>query len=170
MIQHTEKIQPPCIFISGLHFLYGRLQPPAIAQQNALNERYRSNGIKSKLKRAFYRTNPSSWSSYSKNNSYSMVSHLTKAALCVSSPVLPNTSKVPPVVKSLIKPFVIPRIEITPDAEVPSASSSDTEQQTPTSATSADGSPSTSSSNLEAGAKSSRRRLSYLVKFRKKSS
>lgn len=154
--------------ISGLHFLYGRLQPPAIAQQNALNERFRSSGIKSRLKKAFYRTNPSSWSSYSKNNSYSMVSHLTKAALCVSSPVLPNSSKVPPVVKSLIKPFVIPRIEIT-DAEAPPASSSDTEQQTPTSTTPVDSSSSASSSNLETSAKPSKRRLSYLVKFRKKS-
>lgn len=135
----------------------GRLQPPAIALQNALNLSYKNNSIKSKLKKAFHHTNPTNWNSSSKVNSFSLVTQLTSAALCVSSPVLPNSSKVSPVVKSLMKPFVIPKVEITPDS---------------------DGSPDHSTKSLDSEVNSrtshetntkSGRRLSYLIKLRKKS-
>ncbi|KAL6977968.1 Ankyrin repeat domain-containing protein 33B [Sarracenia purpurea var. burkii] len=137
----------------GLHFVNGKLQPPAIVLQNAINQSYKNNGIKSKLKKAFQRTaHPSNWNSGQRVNSFSLVTQLTSAALCVSSPVLPNSSKVSPVVKSLIRPFVIPRIEITPDSDLsPETSSIDSD-----------------SKDLSDVPKP-RRKSSYFVRLRKKS-
>lgn len=140
-------------FRTGLHFVNGKLQPPAIVLQNAINQSYKNNGIKSKLKKAFQRTaHPSNWNSGQRVNSFSLVTQLTSAALCVSSPVLPNSSKVSPVVKSLIRPFVIPRIEITPDSDLsPETSSIDSD-----------------SKDLSDVPKP-RRKSSYFVRLRKKS-
>lgn len=138
----------------GLHFVNGKLQPPAIVLQNAINQSYKNNGIKSKLKKAFQRTtHPSNWSNSNKVNSFSLVTQLTSAALCVSSPVLPNSSKVSPVVKSLIRPFVIPKVEITPDsdASLEETSSNDSDSR----------------ERFEATQKSGKK-LSYLVRLRKK--
>lgn len=42
-----------------------------------------------------------------------MVTQLTSAALCASSPVLPNSGSVPPMVKSLLRPLTVPRLQIT---------------------------------------------------------
>lgn len=153
---------PGCIFscfgrllielVTGLHFVNGKLQPPAIVLQNALNQSYKNNGIKSKLKKAFQRTaHPSNWNNSNKVNSFSLVTQLTSAALCVSSPVLPNSSKVSPVVKSLIRPFVIPKVEITPDSDA-----------SPEETSSID-----SAERFESTPKSGKK-LSYLVRLRRK--
>jgi len=146
---------------TGLHFINGKLQPPAIVFRNSLSQSYKNNGIKSKLKRAFQHTHPSNWNSNLKVNSYSLVTQLTSAALCVSSPVLPNSSKVSPVVKSLIKPFVIPRVEITPDSDTSPKHSLKNDDPPETGAS--------SKSDQEQELNSKRgRKLSYFVKLRKR--
>lgn len=63
-----------------------------------------SNGLRSKIRRVF-RT-----SSGPDNRSFSLVSQLTSAALCASSPALPRQGDVPPVVKSLIRPLSVPQL------------------------------------------------------------
>ncbi|XP_015509805.1 serine-rich adhesin for platelets isoform X2 [Neodiprion lecontei] len=63
--------------------------------------------LKSKIRRVF-RT-----SSGPDNRSFSLVSQLTSAALCASSPALPRPGEVPPVVKSLIRPLSVPQLRIT---------------------------------------------------------
>ncbi|XP_046998386.1 ankyrin repeat domain-containing protein 33B-like [Schistocerca americana] len=72
-------------------------------------------GLKSRLRKAF-RTNSSSGSSSSPPpavSRYSLVTQLTTAALCASSPVLPAAPHVPPVVKSLIRPLTVPKVQVT---------------------------------------------------------
>ncbi|PNF13994.1 hypothetical protein B7P43_G08584 [Cryptotermes secundus] len=71
-----------------------------------------STGLKSRLQRAF-RTNSSG--SQSSSNRYSLVTQLTTAALCASSPVLP-TPNVPPVIRSLMRPLTVPKLQVTPAA------------------------------------------------------
>lgn len=66
-------------------------------------------GLKSKLKKVF-RTSSGPNDSFS---SARLVTQLTSAALCASSPVLPSAPSVPAVVKSLIKPLTVPRLQIT---------------------------------------------------------
>lgn len=66
-------------------------------------------GFKSKLKKVF-RTSSTLHDTFS---SARLVTQLTSAALCASSPVLPSGPTVPPVVKSLIKPLTVPRLQIT---------------------------------------------------------
>ncbi|XP_060535253.1 ankyrin repeat domain-containing protein 33B-like [Cylas formicarius] len=68
-----------------------------------------SNGIKSKLRKVF-RTSSGPSDTFS---SARLVTQLTSAALCASSPVLPSSGAVPPVVKSLIRPLTVPRLQIT---------------------------------------------------------
>ncbi|XP_048515605.1 uncharacterized protein LOC105692384 isoform X2 [Athalia rosae] len=63
-----------------------------------------STGLRSKIRRVF-RT-----SSGPDNRSFSLVSQLTSAALCASSPALPRPGDVPPVVKSLIRPLSVPQL------------------------------------------------------------
>lgn len=155
----------------------GKLQPPAIALQNAINQNYKNSGIKSKLKKALFHTNPTNWnnaagSNISKVGSFSLVTQLTSAALCVSSPVLPNSSKVSPVVKSLIKPFVIPKIEVTPDVDELSTSSSPdhTIESSSLSSASCSGTERDKTTSTHTVTKhSATRRLSYFVRFRRKS-
>ena len=61
-------------------------------------------GLKSKIRRVF-RT-----SSNTTDKSFSLVSQLTSAALCASSPVLPKPGDVSPVVKSLLRPLSVPQL------------------------------------------------------------
>lgn len=69
-------------------------------------------GIKSKLRKVF-RT--SSGPSHHNDNlsSARLVTQLTSAALCASTPALPSAPNVPPIVKSLIRPLTVPRLQIT---------------------------------------------------------
>ncbi|XP_049827663.1 ankyrin repeat domain-containing protein 33B-like isoform X2 [Schistocerca gregaria] len=71
-------------------------------------------GLKSRLRKAF-RTNSSGSSSSPPPavSRYSLVTQLTTAALCASSPVLPAAPHVPPVVKSLIRPLTVPKVQVT---------------------------------------------------------
>lgn len=63
-----------------------------------------SSGFRSKIRKVF-RT-----SSNSDKATYSLVSQLTSAALCASSPVLPKPGEVPPVVKSFLRPLSVPQL------------------------------------------------------------
>ncbi|XP_014206637.1 tankyrase-1-like isoform X2 [Copidosoma floridanum] len=63
-------------------------------------------GLKSKIRRVFRTTSGS-------DKSFSLVSQLTSAALCASSPVLPKPGDVSPVVKSLLRPLSVPQLRIT---------------------------------------------------------
>ncbi|XP_053970799.1 uncharacterized protein LOC128872294 [Hylaeus volcanicus] len=65
-----------------------------------------SMGLKSKIRRVFRTTS-------GPDRNYSLVSQLTSAALCVSSPALPKASEVPPVVKSLLRPLSVPQLRVT---------------------------------------------------------
>ncbi|XP_020282137.1 uncharacterized protein LOC109853946 isoform X2 [Pseudomyrmex gracilis] len=60
-------------------------------------------GLKSKIRKVF-RT------SSSPDRTFSLVSQLTSAALCASSPALPKPS---PVVKSLLRPLSVPQLRVT---------------------------------------------------------
>lgn len=73
-----------------------------------------STGIRSKLKKVF-RTSSSgaAAAAAAEANSVRLVTQLTTAALCASTPVLPAAPSVPPVVKSLIRPLTVPRLQIT---------------------------------------------------------
>ena len=143
---------------TGLQIVNGRLQPSSLGLRNSISPSYKNSSIKSRLKRAFQHTHPSNWISNSKVNSYSLVTQLTSAALCVSSPVLPNSGKISPVVKSLIKPFVIPRIEISPDPET-----------SPKDSLKLNDDSSRTTSIVQQGSNAKKgRRLSYFVKLRKR--
>ncbi|KRT80833.1 hypothetical protein AMK59_5815 [Oryctes borbonicus] len=90
----------------GSRILMGKVVPvPNIPQQT-------SHGIKSKLRKVF-RT--SSGPSHNNDNisSARLVTQLTSAALCASTPALPSAPNVPPIVKSLIRPLTVPRLQIT---------------------------------------------------------
>ncbi|XP_006608015.2 uncharacterized protein LOC102681836 [Apis dorsata] len=62
-----------------------------------------SSGLKSKIRKVFRTTS-------GPDRSFSLVSQLTSAALCASSPALPKSSDVPPVVKSLLRPLSVPQL------------------------------------------------------------
>lgn len=62
-----------------------------------------SNGIKSKLKRVF-RTNGS-------DKNFSIVSQLTSAAICASTPALPKPGDMQPIVKNLFRPLSVPQLK-----------------------------------------------------------
>ncbi|CAH1709900.1 uncharacterized protein LOC114124297 [Aphis gossypii] len=100
----------------GPHMLInGRLmQPPAASAvatlQRAATQHHRS--IKSKLKRAF-RTSSNPDSTGGTANQYSLVSQLTGAALCASSPALPVHTRAKPMVKSLLRPLTVPKVTVT---------------------------------------------------------
>ncbi|KAF5305262.1 hypothetical protein FQA39_LY09227 [Lamprigera yunnana] len=88
----------------GARVLLGKVVPvPQISQPQ--------HGIKSKLKKVF-RTS-SGPSPNMDSSSTRLVTQLTTAALCASSPILPSAPSVPPVVKSLIRPLTVPRLQIT---------------------------------------------------------
>ncbi|OAD59603.1 Ankyrin repeat domain-containing protein 33B [Eufriesea mexicana] len=65
-----------------------------------------STGLRSKIRKVF-RT------SSGPDRNFSLVSQLTSAALCASSPALPKSSEVPPVVKSLLRPLSVPQLRVT---------------------------------------------------------
>nr|CAH7713737.1 unnamed protein product [Callosobruchus chinensis] len=69
-------------------------------------------GIKSRLRKVF-RTSSGPDTQSDALSSARLVTQLTSAALCASSPVLPSGGSVPPVVKSLIRPLTVPRLQIT---------------------------------------------------------
>ncbi|KAG5315630.1 AN33B protein, partial [Pseudoatta argentina] len=60
-------------------------------------------GLKSKIRKVFRTTS-------SPDRTFSLVSQLTSAALCASSPALPKPS---PVVKSLLRPLRVPQLRVT---------------------------------------------------------
>ncbi|XP_077254463.1 uncharacterized protein LOC143893214 isoform X2 [Temnothorax americanus] len=60
-------------------------------------------GLKSKIKKVFRTTS-------SPDRTFSLVSQLTSAALCASSPALPKPS---PVVKSFLRPLSVPQLRVT---------------------------------------------------------
>lgn len=62
-----------------------------------------SSGLKSKIRKVFRTTS-------GPDRNFSLVSQLTSAALCASSPALPKSSDVPPVVKSLLRPLSVPQL------------------------------------------------------------
>ncbi|XP_031840435.2 uncharacterized protein LOC116430431 isoform X1 [Nomia melanderi] len=65
-----------------------------------------SSGLKSKIRKVFRTTS-------GPDRNFSLVSQLTSAALCASSPVLPKAGEVPPVVKSLLRPLSVPQLRVT---------------------------------------------------------
>ncbi|KAF7280117.1 hypothetical protein GWI33_006374 [Rhynchophorus ferrugineus] len=88
----------------GARVVMGKVVPvPPVTQPQ-------SNGLKSKLKKVFRTSSGPSSDTFS---SARLVTQLTSAALCASSPVLPSSGAVPPVVKSLIRPLTVPRLQIT---------------------------------------------------------
>lgn len=89
----------------GPHLIHGRLQPPQIVANATAQQ---GTGIKSKLRRAFRTTSTPA-------QSFSLVTQLTSAALCASSPALPSSQSVPPIVKSLIRPLSVPKVQVTTD-------------------------------------------------------
>ncbi|XP_030746861.1 ankyrin repeat domain-containing protein 33B-like [Sitophilus oryzae] len=88
----------------GARVVMGKVVPiPPVPQPQ-------SNGLKSKLKKVFRTSSGPSSDTFS---SARLVTQLTSAALCASSPVLPSSGSVPPVIKSLIRPLTVPRLQIT---------------------------------------------------------
>ncbi|XP_033221600.1 uncharacterized protein LOC117175884 [Belonocnema kinseyi] len=71
-----------------------------------MNPHPSSMGLRSRLKRVF-RT------SSGPDRTFSLVSQLTSAALCVSSAALPTPEDVPPIVKNLLRPLNVPQLRIT---------------------------------------------------------
>lgn len=83
------------------HLVQGVLLPPRTPAPRP--------GLGARLKKALRPSKPAS---------YSLVTQLSTAAFCASSPVLPGPSAVPPVVKSLIRPLSVPKLQVT-SAEQP---------------------------------------------------
>jgi len=129
----------------NLLLVNGRLvQPPAAAAAALQRTQHRS--FKSKLKRAFRTSsNPDSsggggggfgvgfGSGVRTANQYSLVSQLTGAALCASSPALPVHTRSRPMVKSLLRPLTVPKVTVT------GLQAADQQQQQQTSATTGPG-------------------------------
>ncbi|KAK4877558.1 hypothetical protein RN001_010064 [Aquatica leii] len=89
----------------GAKVLLGKVVPvPQISQQQ--------HGIKSRLKKVF-RTSSGPSPNMDNSSSARLVTQLTTAALCASSPILPSAPSVPPVIKSLIRPLTVPRLQVT---------------------------------------------------------
>ncbi|KAJ9599920.1 hypothetical protein L9F63_009748 [Diploptera punctata] len=88
----------------GTRLLMGAGKLPSTSGQHSTQ----SQSFKSRLRRAF-RTNSTGTDSPGR---YSLVTQLTTAALCASSPVLPTPA--PPVVKSLMRPLTVPKVQVTP--------------------------------------------------------
>ncbi|KAK0091856.1 hypothetical protein PV326_002616 [Microctonus aethiopoides] len=79
--------------------LQGKIMPASTSPPQI-----QSSGLRSKIKRVF--------KSSSSDKSFSLVSQLTNAALCASTPVLPKSSDITPV-KSLIRPLIVPQLRVT---------------------------------------------------------
>ncbi|KAF6202443.1 hypothetical protein GE061_004842 [Apolygus lucorum] len=91
----------------GPQVIGGMLIPPPSAPPTSSG-----GGLASKLKRVLR----------PKTQSYNLVTHITTAAFCASSPAFPAQAKVPPVVKSLIRPLTVPKLQVTSPNEVHSYS------------------------------------------------
>ncbi|XP_043286638.1 uncharacterized protein [Venturia canescens] len=65
-----------------------------------------STGFRSKIKRVFRTTS-------GPDRSFSLVSQLTNAALCASTPALPKPGEPLPNVKSLVRPLSVPQLRVT---------------------------------------------------------
>lgn len=74
-----------------------------------------SSTIKSKFRKAFRTTHSNPDSS---GKSFSVVTQLTSAALCASSPVLPSAQSVPPSAKSLSRPLSVPKLQVNSHTDV----------------------------------------------------
>lgn len=98
----------------GPHMLInGRLMQSPVAAATSIHRSatQHHHSIKSKLKRAFRTSsNPDSTGTA---NQYSLVSQLTGAALCASSPALPVHTRAKPIVKSLLRPLTVPKVTVT---------------------------------------------------------
>lgn len=89
----------------GARVVLGKVVPvPHISQPE--------HGIKSRLRKVF-RTSSNPSSNVDHSSSARLITQLTTAALCASSPILPSAPSVPPVVKSLIRPLTVPRLQVT---------------------------------------------------------
>lgn len=100
----------------GPHLLInGKLmQPPTAVAASMLQQvGTHHHSIKSKLKRAFRTSSNPDSSTTGVANQYSLVSQLTGAALCASSPALPVQTRAKPMVKSLLRPLTVPKVTIT---------------------------------------------------------
>lgn len=96
----------------------GKLPLPNSNQTNA------STTIKSRIRKAFRTAHPNSDSG---GKAFSVVTQLTSAALCASSPVLPSGQPVPPSAKSLTRPLSVPKLQVTLAGSNPSYSEDCTE-------------------------------------------
>lgn len=65
-----------------------------------------STGLRSRIRRVFRTTS-------GPDRNFSLVTQLTSAALCASSPALPKQGEVPSAVKSLLRPLSVPQLRIT---------------------------------------------------------
>lgn len=106
----------------GARLLMGTGKLPTSSGHNSSQ----STGFKSQLRRAFRKNSSGSDSPPSR---YSLVTQLTTAALCASSPVLP-TPNVPPVVRSLMRPLTVPKLQVTPASSGETSDSSAEYQNT----------------------------------------
>lgn len=104
----------------GPHLLVnGKLmQPPAATLQRAAaaqqqQQQHHRRSIKSKLKRAFRTSSSPDATGGGAASQYSLVSQLTGAALCASSPALPVHTRAKPMVKSLLRPLTVPKVTVT---------------------------------------------------------
>ncbi|ENN75608.1 hypothetical protein YQE_07786, partial [Dendroctonus ponderosae] len=99
---------------NGQHRDHGRQSDPAASKFAATFKRspepLRVAGLKSKLKKVFRTSSGPSSDTFSTTR---LVTQLTTAALCASSPVFPIEGSVSPMVKSLLRPLTVPRLQIT---------------------------------------------------------
>ncbi|KAL1117316.1 hypothetical protein AAG570_004642 [Ranatra chinensis] len=110
----------------GPHVVNGVLRPPAVTLvQQLQHQQNASKGLASR--------GPSSGVQHS--NSYSLVTHITSAAFCASSPALPAAGQgVPPLVKSLIRPLQVPKLQVTTPTEAPPSHNATQQTSSPTKA------------------------------------
>lgn len=84
----------------------GRVHQVQLQQQQQANK-----SIKSRVRRAF-RSSPSDLPAPAPAPAFSLVTQLTGAGLCASTPALPVPA-MPPVVKSLLRPLSVPRLQVS---------------------------------------------------------
>ncbi|XP_034232923.1 photoreceptor ankyrin repeat protein-like [Thrips palmi] len=100
----------------------GRVQQ---ARSGTLANTTAPRSIKSRVRRAFRSGTasdlpaaPSASAASSSSPAFSLITQLTGAGLCASTPALPVPS-MPPVVKSLLRPLSVPRLQVTLVGEAP---------------------------------------------------
>lgn len=108
LLVNGKLMQPPAATLQRAAAAAGAAQQ----QHNQQHNHHRS--IKSKLKRAFRTSSsPDSTGGGTAAGQYSLVSQLTGAALCASSPALPVHTRAKPMVKSLLRPLTVPKVTVT---------------------------------------------------------